>query len=277
VCLSSQITFDSSVYCASCFINKSHKLPFDPNSFVTTRSFQLVYSDVWGPVQKSVDNFQYYVLFVDFHTKYVWLYPIKRKSDVAQLFPQFKTLVEKFLQTPLISLFTDNGGEYQGLSSYLKTHGISHYTTPPHTPEQNGIVERSHRQIVETGLYLLHYAKLPLHYWSHAFQTAVYLINRLPTTILNHKSPYEALFNQVPNYSKLKPFGCLCYPWLRPYTTSKLQPRRHLVSLLVTPLPSLHTNVMISEPFVSTTLVMCNSLTQPFPLLNHFTPHNCQL
>ena len=192
--LSSQITFDSSVHCASCSINKSHKLPFGPNSFVTTKPLQLVYSDVWGPVQKSVDNFQYYVLFVDFHTKYVWLYPIKRKSDVAQLFPQFKTLVEKFLQTPLISLFTDNGGEYQGLSSYLKTHGISHYTTPPHTPEQNGIADR---HIVETGLSLLHYAKLPLHYWSHAFQTVIYLINRLLTTILNHKIPYEALFNQA--------------------------------------------------------------------------------
>ncbi|KAJ9560958.1 hypothetical protein OSB04_006118 [Centaurea solstitialis] len=52
----------------------------------------------------------------------------------------------------------------------------------------------------------------------------VYLINRFPTSILSHKSPFECLFGQSPNYSKLKPFGCLCYPWLRPYTTSKLQP-----------------------------------------------------
>lgn len=112
-----------------------------------------------------------------------------------------------------------------GLLPFLQAHGISHYTTPPHTPEQNGVAECRHRYIVETGLALLHFAKLPLKFWSHAFQTATYLINRLPTPILDHKSPYQCLFNQSPNYTKLKPFGCLCYPWLRSYTTSKLQPR----------------------------------------------------
>ena len=175
----------------------------------------------------SLESFhcKYYVIFVDQFLKYIWLYPIKRKSDVSVLFPQFKSLVEKKFQTPLISLFTDNGGEYIGLKPFLTTHGISHYTTPPHTPEQNGVAERRHRHVVETGLSLLHYAQLPSQFWSHAFQAATYLINRLPTTILNNKSPYDMLFNVAPTYSKLKPFGCLCYPWLRPYNTSKLQSR----------------------------------------------------
>ncbi|KAJ9558499.1 hypothetical protein OSB04_013113 [Centaurea solstitialis] len=223
--LTSKSMSDFHAHCASCSINKSHKLPFGHNSFVAKKPLQLVYSDVWGPVQSSIDNFKYYVIFVDFFSKYVWLYPLKRKSDVATLFPQFKLLVEKFFGTPLVSLFTDNGGEYQGLTSFLQTNGISHFTTPPHTPEQNGTAERRHRHIVETGLALLHYAGLPLHFWTHAFQTTVYLINRLPTSVLDFRSPFELLFNQPPNYSKLKSFGCLCYPWLRPYTQSKLQPR----------------------------------------------------
>lgn len=165
------------------------------------------------------------MIFVDFYSKYIWLYPIRYKSDVAKLFPQFKVLVEKFFNYPIVSFFTDNGGEYLGLLSFLQSNGISHYTTPPHTPEQNGVAERRHRHVVETGLSLLHYAKLPLQYWSHAFQTAVYLINRLPTTTLGDKSPFQLLFHQSPTYSKLKSFGCLCYPWLKPYTNSKLQPR----------------------------------------------------
>ena len=98
-------------------------------------------------------------------------------------------------------------------------------TTPPHTPEQNGIVERRHRHSVETCLSLLHHAKLPLTFRSHAFQTAVHLINRLPTSILDFKSRYQKLYNHAPNYQKLKPFGCLCYPWLHPYISTKLQPR----------------------------------------------------
>ena len=52
--------------------------------------------------------------------------------------------------------------------------------------------------------------------------TAVYLINRLPTPILQNKSPYQLVFNQEPEYGLLKNFGCACYPCLRPYTTSKL-------------------------------------------------------
>ena len=44
----------------------------------------------------------------------------------------------------------------------------------------------------------------------------------MPTPTLNLSSPYEKFFTTAPNYSKLKIFGCLCYPWLRPYTTNKL-------------------------------------------------------
>ncbi|RVX17932.1 Retrovirus-related Pol polyprotein from transposon RE1 [Vitis vinifera] len=48
------------------------------------------------------------------------------------------------------------------------------------------------------------------------------LINRMPTPTLNLLSPYEKIFGTPPNYSKLKIFGCLCYPWLRPYSSHKL-------------------------------------------------------
>ena len=78
---------------------------------------------------------------------------------------------------------------------------------------------RRHHHIVETRLTLLHNASLPLSFWSFAFQIASYLINRLPTSLLNNKSSFESLFGSPPNYSKLRIFGCLCFPWLKPYTS----------------------------------------------------------
>ncbi|MFS7926745.1 putative RNA-directed DNA polymerase [Helianthus anomalus] len=69
-------------HCNSCSVNKCHKDPFGMNSFTTTKPLQLIYSDIWGPVEKSIDGFIYYVIFVDYHTKYIWLYPMKQKSDV---------------------------------------------------------------------------------------------------------------------------------------------------------------------------------------------------
>nr|CAN82540.1 hypothetical protein VITISV_015270 [Vitis vinifera] len=60
----------------------------------------------------------------------------------------------------------DNGGEYQALDNFLSTNGISHLTTPPHAPEHNGLFERRHRHIVETGLSLLTHASMPLTFWT---------------------------------------------------------------------------------------------------------------
>lgn len=117
------------------------------------------------------------------------------------------------------------GGEYLALRQFLSTHGISHLTTPPHTPEHNGLSERKHRHIVETGLSLLSSANMPLTYWPSAFATAVFLINRLPTPVLSNQSLYQKLFKMPPNYLKLRTFGCLCFPWLRPYAPDKFQNR----------------------------------------------------
>ena len=211
--------------CSACLCNKTHKLPFATSTVSSSKPLEVIYSDVWSSPILSKDGFKYYVLFVDHFTKYMWLYPLKQKSDVHAVFVRFKTLVEKFFKTPIISLYSDNGGEYIALRHTLAQHGISHFTTPPHTPEHNGVSERRHRHIVETGLSLLTHASLPLTFWSYAFTTAVYLINRMPTPILDMLSPFQKIFGSCPSYAKLRVFGCLCYPWLRPYNSHKLESR----------------------------------------------------
>ena len=214
-----------SSHCNSCNINKSHKLPFSNSSLTSTAPLQLIFTDVWSSPLHSYDNFKYYVIFVDHFTKYTWLYPLKKKSDTLDIFIRFRALVENFFKREIIQVFSDNGGEYVKLHHYLTSNGISHLTSPPHTPEHNGFAERRHRHIVETGLALLSHANLPLTFWTHAFATATYLINRLPTPTLNNDSPFLRLFGTPPNYYKLKNFGCLCYPWLRPYASHKLENR----------------------------------------------------
>ena len=204
-------------------MSKSHKLPFSENSLVSNKPLQLVYSDVWGPTQKSIDGYAYYVTFIDHYSKYVWLYPMKQKSDTHDLFIHFQKLVENYFHTRIVSVFTDNGGEYQKLKNHFLSCGISHYTTPPHTPEHNGTAERRHRSIVETGLAMLQFSSLPSNYWSHAFQAAVYLLNRLPSSAISFQTPFSRLFGMSHNFKRLKSFGCLCFPWLRPYNNSKLQ------------------------------------------------------
>jgi len=69
----------------------------------------------------------------------------------------------------------------------------------------------------------LHTAKLPSQFWSYACLTAAYLINRMPTPVLLHKSPFEMLFGSSPELNHLRIFGCACFPLLRPYNHNKLQ------------------------------------------------------
>jgi len=165
---------------------------------------------MYGPAPiRSLDGYLYYLIFVDHFSKYIWLYPLKNKSDVSIVFPKFKSVVEKYFNLPIISLYFDNGGEYIKLKSYLSSNGISHYTTPPHTPELNASAERRHCH---------------LNYGHFAFITVAYLINRLPTPTLRMQSPHQTLHHQT-NICHLHSFGCLCFPWLKPHNSNKLQPK----------------------------------------------------
>ncbi|WVY95893.1 hypothetical protein V8G54_028044 [Vigna mungo] len=150
---------------------------------------------------------------------------MKHKSDVPIIFPIFKSLVENKLNFKINTLYSDNGGEFIKLRKFLHTNGISHLIIPPHTPEHNGLAKHKHRHLTETAKCLLHHASLPLSFWCHVFQTAAYLINRMPTPGLHTETPFQVLFQCLPNYHKLRTFGCLCFPWLVPYTTSKLLPK----------------------------------------------------
>lgn len=210
--------------CNSCQCCKSHKIPFGESSLKSSKPLEIIFSDIWGsPKINSIHNFHYYVVFIDHYTRFTWLFPMQYKSDVQKIFITFKAKVEKQIGEKIINVFSDNGGEYKSLENFFEKHGITHLTSPPHTPEHNGISERKHRHIVETGMTLLHDSKLSTDYWTYAFQTEVYLINRMVSVKLGNKSPFELLFKQTPNYNKLRVFGCLYYPWLKPYNIGKLQ------------------------------------------------------
>ena len=134
-------------------------------------------------------------------------------------------MVELQFNYPIKSVQSDGGGEFRPFTKYLNDLGIVHKFTCLHTHHQNGIVERKHRHIVETGLALLAQSILPLKFWDHSFVTAAYLINRLPSVSLNNQSLYFKLLNKQPDYSCLRVFGCSCFPFLRPYNSHKLDYR----------------------------------------------------
>jgi hypothetical protein len=75
---------------------------------------------------------------------------------------------------------------------------------------------------MEMGLTLFVQSGPSPKYWVDAFLTAIYLINQLPSPVLQQESPFSKLFHHPLDYTSLRAFGCLCYPLLRPYANHKL-------------------------------------------------------
>jgi hypothetical protein len=92
----------------------------------------------------------------------------------------------------------------------------------PHTHQQNGLVERKHRHIVDIGLSLLAQAQMPPRFWDEAFHIACFLINRMPRRTISQDTPLHKLLSTQPDYTKMCVFGCPCWPNLRAYNDKKL-------------------------------------------------------
>jgi histone deacetylase 1/2 len=88
--------------CDACQQGKSHQLPFSLSTHVIKTLLKLIYSDVWRPAQTSTSDHNYYVSFIDAYSRFTWLYLLKRKYDVFDVFVQFQTHVERLLDHKIL-------------------------------------------------------------------------------------------------------------------------------------------------------------------------------
>ena len=160
---------------------------------------------------------------------------MKSKSDVFSIFKDFQLQVETQYEQKIKIFQSDGGGEFvnQQLAQHFANCGIKHIMSCPHTPEQNGLTERRHRHITELGMSMLFQSHLPTTLWVEALFTASFLSNLLPTSVNDKmQSPYELINGKAPVYTALRVFGCACYPYLRPYSHNKCDPKSLLCVFL---------------------------------------------
>ena len=223
-------------FCESCTEGKSHQLPFPKRTCKRAKHpLELIHSDVCGKIgTRSLGGGEYFVTFVDDHTRYAWVYVLKKKSEVLQRFREWKAEVERQTDRKVKTLRTDNGGEYTSseFTSYLTSEGIRHEVTIPHTPQQNGISERLNRTLVECVRTMLADSKLPHRFWAEALSTATYLRNRSPTKVLESITPFEAWYGRKPDVSDLRIFGCSAYAHVAKVERRKLDKKTRKCILL---------------------------------------------
>jgi IS30 family transposase len=107
---------------------------------------------------------------------------------------QFQTKIQVFR--------SDNGKEYfnKALRKYFLEKGIVHQSSCNDTPQQNGIVERKNKHLLEVARALCFTNKVPKYLWGEVILTATYLINRMPTRVLNFKTPLQVFTNCNPKF-----------------------------------------------------------------------------
>ncbi|XP_062090707.1 retrovirus-related Pol polyprotein from transposon TNT 1-94 isoform X3 [Humulus lupulus] len=220
----------SSLDCESCQFAKHHRVSLSPR--VNKRAsvpFELVHSDVWGPSPiLSKPGFRYFVTFVDDYSRVTWLYLMKNRSELFPIFCAFCAKIQNQFNVHVRTLRSDNAKEYTSaqFQSYMISNGMLHETSCVDTAPQNGVAERKNRHLLETARALLFQMKVPKPFWADAVSTACFLINRMPSSVLNGEIPFKILFPVKSLFPVAhRVFGSVCFARdVRPHVT-KLDPK----------------------------------------------------
>jgi hypothetical protein len=140
-------------------------------------------------------------------------------SEVLSVFQTFVTYIENQFSTGIKILRFNSSGEYisHEFHDFLHHKGIVSQRSCPYTPQQNGVAKCKNRHLLDVVRTLLLESFIPPKFWVEALPTAVYLINKLPSQVLNFDSPYLCLHHQHPSYLNLHTFGCVCFVYLPPH------------------------------------------------------------
>ena len=156
--------------CEACQFGTQSKGLSPHNKHVRTSVLDLIHLDVWGLAKTaSMGGCKFYVTLIDNHTRKLWVYFMKEKSEVFTHFQNFKVMVEKQTGKYVQCLRSDGGGEYfsNEFSAFLKKHGFQRqFSSCRYTPQQNDVAERKNRHIAEVARALMAEKNMPHYYWA---------------------------------------------------------------------------------------------------------------
>nr|GFA60356.1 retrovirus-related Pol polyprotein from transposon TNT 1-94 [Tanacetum cinerariifolium] len=136
-------------------------------------------------------------------------------------------MIQVHLNATVRNIRTDNGTEFvnQTLKAYYEEVRILHQTSVARTPQQNDVVERRNRTLVEAAQTMLIFSKALLFLWAEVVTTTCYTQNRSLIHKRHNKTPHELLHDRKPDLSYLHVFGALFYPTNDDEDLGKLKPK----------------------------------------------------
>ncbi|GJZ23799.1 putative ribonuclease H-like domain-containing protein [Tanacetum coccineum] len=172
-----RLKFEKDHLCSACQLGKSKKYTHKPKSENTIMEvLHTLHMDLCGPMRvQSINGKRYILVIVDDYSRFTWVKFLRSKDETPDV-------------------------------------GITHQKSVPRTPQQNGVVERRNRTLVEAARTMLIFSKAPMFLWAEAVATACYTQNRSLIHTRHNKTPYELVHGKKPDLTFLCVFGALCYP-----------------------------------------------------------------
>jgi len=197
--------------CDVCDTTKVKRTPFPAGRTRASAPLGLLHTDVCSVSSRGRGGEAYFLVLVDDYSKHLWVVPLVRKSDATKEIKRLVLRAEREVGARVRYLRSDNGGEFVNaeLLAWCEETGIQQQLTAAHSPQMNGVAERTNQTVLMRMRALLKDGQLPTKYWPDAALMAAYLINRTPSKVVSGgKTPLEAYTGVVPDLSSLRLFGC---------------------------------------------------------------------
>ncbi|GJT28936.1 retrovirus-related pol polyprotein from transposon TNT 1-94 [Tanacetum coccineum] len=189
---------------SACEIGKSKKASHLLKLVLSDHSkLELLRMDLCGPMRvASINGKKYILVIVDDYSRYTWVYFLHSKDETPEI-------IKKFIAQSQLN--------YK--AKIMQQFSIAR------TPQQNGVVERRNRTLVEAARTMLIFSRLPEFLWAEAVATACFTQNRSIINTRHNKTPYELLRGRKPNVEYFHVFGSLCYPTNDRDDLGKMKPK----------------------------------------------------
>ena len=201
--------------CDSCQKGKQRIAYFKSKSFSSIdEPLMLLHMDLFGPVDIiSISKNKYALVIVYDFTRFTWKFFLHSKDEASQLIINHIKNVETGSKWKVATIRSDNGTEFKNSSmrEFCESKGISQTFSASRTPQQNGVVERKNKTLIEAARTMLEDSKLPTYFWAKAINTACFTQY---ISIINHaqdKTAYQLMKEKKPTLGFLHVFGCKCF------------------------------------------------------------------
>jgi hypothetical protein len=223
------IKSDATKVCDVCSVSKNTRSSFPSTGDLSRdahKPLDIVHVDVTGPVDTiSLGGARYALIFTDAYSRWRVVYVLATRDQVLSKLKEYLLDMNALLHGAKVKrLHSDGGGEFIGaeFKQYCKAQGILLTGSSAHTPEQNGVAERSNRTVMDMARCMRVDAGLGKEFWAIAVDTAVYLINRLPSSAIGGATPYQRLLGKPPRLDHTRIFGCRAYVQVYKHERKKL-------------------------------------------------------